>query len=542
MPLFIEEITRGVIEAGEVAQPELAIPATLQESLAARIDRASVDRTVLQLSATLGREFSFDVLAAAYGAGRRGLRGELDKLVAAGLLEAAASVAAVHYTFRHTLIQDAIYQFQLTGQRQANHERVAHALIRHFPALCERSPELVARHYLASGDPAAALPHLQRAAATAMERSANVEASNYLRQALGVVAQLPSGRDRVRAELGLLSSLGVVLSAQHGFAAEEAGAAFARARELCKQLGRVVGLFPVLHGLYRFYFVRVQLATAGSLAREMLTIAREHADPALLLEAHRAAGNCRFLGGQFTKATRHFDRTMALYSADQHRSHRFDYGTDPFVVAASMGALSAFMAGRREVAFELMVAAVQAADALDHPYSLCWALALASVICQIDGDFDRVVAYAERQLAAARQHGFTFWEQAPLSLLGWCAAVRDGDAAGITRMRDGIDAWRRLGAVAYLPYHLSLLADAYLRNGAPELAEPALDEALRTAESNGELWWLAELNRLRGRTAQASTGFTQAPTAAEGWFRQALDTARRQRARPLIRRAEAELQ
>ncbi len=546
VPLFIEEMTRAVIEAERTdpgGQPpqHFTVPSTLQESLAGRIDRAAVDRRILQLSATLGREFSFDVLAAVCAADQRRLRGELDKLVSAGLLQPAHAAGSVRYTFRHALIQDAIYQFQLSGQRQSNHEHIAHVLARDFPAICERSPELVANHYLRSHNHSAALPFLRSAAEMAIRRSAHVEASNSLQQALEIVRRQPAGPDRARAELGLLTALGVVLSARQGFASEETGATFARARELCKSLGRAVELFPVLHGLYRFYFVRVKLHAAGDLSREMLSIARGQVDPALLLEAHRAAGNCRFLAGEFTKASRHFCRALALYRPALHHSHRFAYGTDPFVVAASMGGLTAFLGGEPEQGLDLMARAVEAAEELDHPYSVCWALALACVLHQIVGDIAQVAEYSQRQLASARLHGFAFWELGPHIMLGWCASVQHGGGAGIAQMQEAIEAWRTSGAEAYLPYHLSLLASAHLRGGEPARAQAVLEDALRTAEGNGELWWKSELLRLRGQCALASRAVPSARAEAEAWFCDALGTARRQRATKLIERAQGDL-
>ncbi len=546
VPLFIEEMTRGVIEA-ELTHPEgrsshdLVVPATLQESLAGRIDRAAVDRRILQLSATLGREFSFDVLAAVCGAEQQHLRNELDKLVTAGLVQPADVAGSVRYTFRHALIQDAIYHFQLSGPRQSNHEHIAYVLARDFPAICARSPELVANHHLQTRNRSAALPFLRSAAEMAIRRSAHVEASNYLQQALEIVRRLPATPECERTELSLLASLGVVLSARKGFAAEETGAAFARARELCRSLGRAVELFPVLHGLYRFYFVRGKLHTASDLSREMLSIAREQVDPALLLEAHRAAGNCRFLAGQYIKANRHFGRTLALYQPDLHNAHRFDYGTDALVVAAGVGGLSAYLSGDPEQGLDLMARAVEMAEELEHPYSICWALALACVLHQIAGDIARVDEYSQRQLASARHHGFALWELAPLILLGWCASVRQGGGAGIAQMRKAIEAWRTSGSECYLPYHLSLLASAYLRDGEPARAQLVLEEALRTADGNGELWWKSELLRLRGHCTLASAAIPGARAEAEPWFREALATARRQRATKLVERAESDL-
>jgi len=544
VPLFIEEMTRGVMEA-ERTGPDgsetglLAVPSTLQESLAGRIDRAAVDRRVLQLSATMGREFAFDVLAAVCAAvcamDAATLTRELDKLIGAGLLHRADTAGAARYAFRHALVQDAIYHFQLSGQRQANHQHIAETFAGNFPEIADRSPELVANHYLLSRDHAASLPFLRRAADVAIRRSANVEASNYLQQALKIIALLPGEPKRDRVELGLLTSLGVVSSARLGFAAAEAGVAFAQAHELCKRLGRGVALFPVLHGLYRFYFVRAELATAGGLSREMLGVARQEVDTALLLEGHRAAGNCRFLGGQFRKANWHFGRTIALYRTEQHHVHRFEYGADPFIVAASMGGLGQYLRGETEQGLDLMEQAVGAAEELDHPYTVCWALSLGCVLYQINDDIPRVDEYSQRQLGLAQRHGFVLWENAAQIMLGWCAAVRHGGGTG--PLQAAIDVWVKTGAEAYLPYHLSLLADAHVRCGTPAAAQAVLDDALQKADRHGELWWKSELLRLRGHCALSHND----RGGAEQWFRRACAVAAAQRATLLMQRAQDDL-
>ncbi len=543
VPLFIEEMTQGVIEAertrpGHVSPQHLTVPSTLQESLAGRIDRVAVDRRVLQLSATLGREFAFDVLAALCPLDPGQLKAELDKLVRASLLYRIEAVNAIRYVFRHALIQDAIYNFQLSGQRQANHQHIAGVLARDFPEVAERSPELVASHYLLSADRAAALPFMQHAADIAIRRSANVEASNHLQKALEIVRLLPRGAERDRTELSLLTALGVVLSARLGFAAEETGAAYAQAREICRGLGREVGLFPVLHGLYRFYFNRAKLGTASELSCEMLGVARYVGDPALLLEGHRAAGNCRFLGGHFTKANRHFDRTMALYRAEQHHVHRFEYGADPFIVAATMGGIAAYLRGEAEQGLALMDQALGAAEELDHPYTVCWALSLGCVLYQIDGDRARVAEYSRRQLGLAQRHGFPIWDTSARILLGWSDALEPGGKAAVIPMRASIDLWGRSGAAAYLPYHLSLLTQAYLYHDEPAAAADAVADALRAATDQGELWWESELLRLSGHCVLRQTG-DQA--RAESWFRDALAVASRQQARRLMERARSDL-
>jgi predicted ATPase len=541
VPLFIEEITRAVVEADRAGTPRsgrpLMIPATLQESLAGRIDRVGVDREVLQLTATLGREFSLEVLGAVWGRDRARLQWELDKLLSSGLLEVCEIGGQIGYRYSHALILDAIYQFQLSGQRQVNHQHVADVLMRDFPDTCLQSPEVVANHLLEARNPAAALPYLQRAAQIAMQRSANIEAARYLHLALETVATLPPDRGRTYIELELLTSLGVIQSAQFGFASDEAGDAFARARALSRGAGRVAGLFPVLHGLYRFYLVRVELETAKNLSREMLKIARAESDPALLLEAHRAAGNCRFLAGDFGKAEGHFERTLSLYQPGTHHAHRFAYGTDPFVVAASMLGLTCFITGSRQRALRHMQQALDASEELNHPNSVCWALSLASLLAVSAGDFPGASGYSERLLGLAKRSGFGFWELPPNIMLGWETARHDPQGPGIGRMRAAIDGWRRTGAIAYLPFFLSFLADAYLRAGRIVDAEATIRETQDLVERSRELWWRAEMYRLEGRCALAKGAYA----SAEARFRDAIDFARRQRATSLIERAQADL-
>ena len=541
VPLFIEEITRAVIDAGDQGDPGadkgFRIPATLKESLAGRVDRAAVSRETLQLSATLGREFSFDLLRAVSGGDDDILRRDLDKLVHAGLLHSDHSGKTANYIFRHALIQDTIYQSQLNGQRQSNHQRIADVMVREFPKMCEQSGEVVANHLLEAGNDTAALPFLQRAAQIAMQRSASVEAARYIQLALDAAASLPPGRQRDRTELGLMTLLGVVQSSRLGFASDEAGAAFGKARELCRNLGRVVDVFPVLHGLYRFYFVRVQLRTAANLSREMLTIAREHVDPALLLEAHRGAGNCRFLTGDFDKANHHFGRAQSLYNAEKHQAHRVEYGTDPFVVAASMGAVTRYLTGSAPDGFRLMKQAVTVSEQLNHPYSMCWALSFAAVLSRICGNTDDAIGYSQRQLDLARRNGFAFWELPPNVMIGWATVLREGNDAGIGRMRAAINGWRASGAVAYLPYFLSLLAEAYLHLGRIDDASATIDEAQQLVDQNGELWWQAEMHRLSGQCALV----LGRPALAETRLRQAVAAASRQGAVALIERAQYDL-
>ena len=503
VPLFIEEVTLAALAidadacARSVNDPGLIVPSTLQESLTARIDHVAVDRELLHLCATLGREFDGDLLALSWTGGRELLRSELDKLIAADLLLVRQRSGTTRYVFRHALIQEAIYGLQLGAQRRQNHSRVAEMLTRHFPKLLESTPEIIAAHYLHAGDEKTALPLLQHAAQIALRRSAILEASNHLRRALQIVQRLPDRAGRTQQELELLCSLGVTLSAREGFASEEAGRVFGEALAICRGAGRIVGLFPAMHGLYRYNSVRGNLSVASDISAEMLSIGRRQRDKALQVEAQRAAGMCRFLKGSPAKASCHFKQVILHYERDAHRDHRVLYGTDPYVIAVSMEALIAQLAGERDHAREQITRAIRDAEEIEHPYSLCWALALASVVYHLGGEAERLQDNALRQSEIARQHEFGLWQANSAIFLGWFAAVYAADESAIAVMQDGIARWRQSGSYVYLPYFMSLLAEGHWRWGAADECESVLADALAIATANEEMWWVPRLQQMR---------------------------------------------
>jgi class 3 adenylate cyclase/tetratricopeptide (TPR) repeat protein len=509
VPLFIEEMTRAVVESSEhdrsrfIDGPGLLIPSTLQESLTARIDRVAVDRGLLHLCATLGREFDEDLLKASWMGAADALQPEIAKLVAADLLAVQVWSGANRYTFRHALIQEAIYGLQLETRRRQNHARVAEVLTRHFPKVLEFTPEIVAAHHLQAGDCQAGLPLLQRAAEIAARRSALPEALRHLRRALHVLHGLPDRAERTKQELELLCALGVTLSAYEGFASHEAGRVFAEALAICRRAGRVVEMFPVLHGLYRFNSVRGELEIATEISGELIAIARREGDVALLVEAHRAAGICRFHEGKLARAARHFRRTVSFYSRDAHRDHRVRYGTDPLVVATSMQAVIAQLGGKPGEAIGLAQAAIRHAEEIDHPYSLCWALALGNVVYHVGGEAARLRAGAARQAEVSVRYGFGLWHANSVIWLGWFGAVHAGDRSAIAMIEDGVARWRRTGSAAYLPYFMSLLAEAQWSWGDAAEARRSIEHGLDLATTQGELWWVPHLQQM-----QANLGAT----------------------------------
>jgi predicted ATPase len=280
VPLFVEELTKMVLESGLLQEreeryaltgpmPPLAIPATLHDSLMARLDRLATVKGLAQLGATLGREFSYELLYAVSALDEGTLQQGLHQLMEAEFLYQQGLPPQATYRFKHALIQEAAYQSLLKSTRQQSHQRVAQVLEAQFPEIAEMQPELVAHHYTEAGLPAHAITYWQRAGQHALQRSANLEAIGHLTQGLELLATLPETPARAQQELDLQLAIGPTLMATKGYAVPEVEQTYARARVLCQQVDNTPQLFPALRGLCEFYFNRgrvVNGAGAGGTA------------------------------------------------------------------------------------------------------------------------------------------------------------------------------------------------------------------------------------------------------------------------------------
>src|SRR5918992_1372858 len=298
VPLFVEELTKMVLESGLLEErderyeltgplPPLAIPATLHDSLMARLDRLITVKSIAQLGATLGREFSYALLQAVSLWDEATLRRGLQQLLEAEFLYQRGLPPQATYLFKHALIQEAAYQSLLRSTRQRHHQRIAQVLESRFPELGDTQPELLAHHYTEAGLSEQAMSYWQQAGQRAIERSAHVEAVAHLAKGLKVLQTLPDTPERAQQELVLQTTLGPALMATKGFAAPEVERVYARARELCRHMADTPQLFPVLWGLWLFYEVRGELQTARELAEQLLSLAQCQQDPAPLLHAYR---------------------------------------------------------------------------------------------------------------------------------------------------------------------------------------------------------------------------------------------------------------
>jgi TOMM system kinase/cyclase fusion protein len=550
VPLFVEELTKMVLESGLLQDqedryaltgplPALAIPATLHDSLMARLDRLAAVKGLAQLGATLGREFSYALLQAVSSWDEGTLRRGLQQLVEAEFLYQQGLPPQATYLFKHALIQEAAYQSLLRSTRQRHHQHITQVLEAQFPAICETQPELLAHHSTEAGLHEEAIGYWQKAGQRAIERSANLEAIGHLTIGLEVLKTLPDTPERTQQELTLHTALGVPLRAIKGLAAPEVGHVYARARELCQQVEETPQLFPVLRGLWEFYELQGELQTARELGEQLLTLAQRVREVELLLVAHNVLGDTLVWLGEFAVAREHLEQGMALYNPQQHRSHAFLYGYDSGVHCLSFAAWALWYLGYPDQALRRIHEALTLAQELSHPFSLAFALAFAAWLHQLRREEQAAQEWAAAAIALSTDQGFPFWVAWGTILRGWALAEQGQRAKGIAQMRQGITAWRATGAELQRPYYLALLAEAYGKAGQAEEGLSVLAEALTAVHKTGERQYEAELYRLTGELLRKQDGSDE--QEAESCLRQAVDVAHQQQAKSLELRAAMSL-
>jgi predicted ATPase len=517
VPLFVEELTKMVVESGLLKAadghyeltgplPSLAIPATLQDSLMARLDRLAAVREVAQLGATLGREFSYELLQAVAPIGEVSLQQALAKLVEAELLYQRGLPPQARYIFKHALIQDAAYQSLLKSTRQQYHQQIAHVLAEQFAETTETQPELLAHHYTEAGLIGQAIPYWQKAGQRAIQRSAHVEAISHLTKGLELLKTLPDTPERTQQELTLQLALGTPLIATKGYKALEVEKACARALELCRQLGETPEFFSALIGLLTFRLIRAEYQTARELGEQCLSLAQSVHSPTRLIWAHCVLGMTLFCRGEFALAQDHLEQGITLY--DAQKDNPFVSGTiqDPRVTCLCFAALALWSLGYPDQALKRTQEALTSAQELSHPYSLAYALDYAAKLYEFRGERSAAQEQTEALLALSSKQGFPHWLMRGAILRGWALAAQGQGEEGITQMRQGLAAYRATGSEMYRPHFLALLAEAYGKVGRMEEGLTVLAEALTAVDRTGERYYEAELYRLKGElTLQRET-------------------------------------
>lgn len=418
VPLFVEELTKAVLDAG-ASGPATAVPPTLEASLLARLDRAGGAKEAAQIAACIGREFAYPLLAAVWPSSPAELDAALDQLVAAELIFRRGTPPDSTYTFKHALVRDAAHASLLRSPRGELHGRIVSALERQFPETARQKPELLAQHCAEAGLYDRAVNYRYAAGQMALARCSMAEAATQLSAGLAALDRLPDGPDRQKRELALQVALGQASIAARGFAAPETGRSHARARELCRGLGDVPELLPILYGQSVFYMQRGEYTTACEVAVELERAAERHDDTMALVTAHRMKGSALTQLGRLRESRREFEAALGLYDPELHRNSGVIYAIDSRVMCLSWLSHVLQLSGEAKLAVRSHDEALACANALDHASTQVVALTWGCIYQQLRRDHGRADARAREAVAAATEHGFPLYRAAAVVVSGW---------------------------------------------------------------------------------------------------------------------------
>jgi class 3 adenylate cyclase/predicted ATPase len=556
IPLFVEEITKAVLEAASegdarrtvaaVPSPAQAVPASLHASLMARLDRLGRAKEVAQVGAAIGREFSHALLAAVLRRPQAELASALDRLQQAGLLFRQGVPPHATYLFKHALVQDAAYGTLLREQRRALHARIAEALESQFAEIAESQPEWLARHCTEAGLSEKAAHLWGKAGQRSLERSALVEAAEQLGRALAEIATLPGTprlrRDQIKLQIALITPLLHV----KGYAAPETQTAVERARLLIDQaemLGEPLEdpllLFSVLYGSWVGNYISFNGNVMRKLAAQFLALAEKQETTGPLLIADRITGISLLCTGDIARCRAHFDRAIALYDPAEHRSLAVRFGHDARVAVLSYRSWALWMLGYPEVAIADVERALKDAREIGQAATLAYAFSHASITHLLCRNYAVAAAEAQQIVAIAEEKGALFWKSHGISMLGCASALTGRASEAVHMITSGLAAYRSTGSNAWLPLYISYLAWAYAELGQFDEAWHCMREALASVETTGERWLEAEIHRVAGEIALASP--ERDVTGAEAYFERALAIARAQQAKSWELRAATSL-
>jgi predicted ATPase/class 3 adenylate cyclase len=541
VPLYVEELTKAILGSSILRETSdryeqtgplsaVEIPATLHESLMARLDRLPSAREVAQLGAVLGREFAYEVMQALGHGDESTLRDGLDELVAGELLYQRGRPPRAKYTFKHALIQDAAYQSLLKRTRRRYHQEVAQLLEARFPQQAEAEPELLAYHYTGAEMPAEATPYWLKAAKRAASRSAYREALAQLQLAKALLDSLPPGRDRTRLELQIELERAVALQATKGMAASETSEAFSAVQEFCRRLGdEVDDIYQrASSALGVSAIVRAQWVRALEITRELLQRAEAVHDETSVMAGHRMLGFTEFFSGNFVAGRHHLEAAVKLYDYEKHHGVAAAAGQDPGVGNLAILSWVLLPLGYPDLALARAREAIELAARLKHAHSHAYALHYASAVYLDRAEYRLAYQEAEAAIGLSNEYGFPIWLALSRIIKGEALAQLGSPDEGLIELRRGIHEFQSSGTQASLPSHFLGLARALRCAKRYDDALDAVHEGLDTVERNSERRAEAELYRVKGELLCTSPADR---TEAETCFHRAIEIARAQSTR-----------
>ena len=556
IPLFVEEMTRAVLEAKDeeaaertvaaVPSPSIAVPPSLHASLMARYDRLGAAKEVAQIAAAIGRVFTHALLAAVVRKPEQELGPALDRIVRAGLLFRQGVPPHASYLFKHALIQDAAYGTLLREPRRALHARIAETLESGFPDIAENQPEILARHCTEAGLIEKAAGLWGKAGQRSMARSAVVEAAAQLYRALDQLAALP-GRPALRREqIELQVALITPLLHVKGYAAPETKAAVEQARLLIDQ-AETLGeppedpllLFSVLFGSWLAALNAFDGDAVGKLATQFLSLAEKQGATIPLVVGHRLMGISLAWTGDIAEGRAHYDQGVVLYDPAVHRPLATRFGQDAGVSILCHRSMALWLLGYPDAALADAKQALQEARDIGQAPTLMFALFFTSLTQIFCGNYATATKEHDELIALADEKGSLYWKALCTPMQGYLFALTGKASHAVQRITSGIAALRSAGTAFWMPLHSSYLGRAYAELGQFDDALRSIGEAIDTIETTKETWFEAEANRIAGEIALQSP--KPDATKAQEYFERALAVSHKQQAKSWELRAAMSL-
>lgn len=549
VPLFVEELTKAVLESGLLRMQDdryvltapltaLAIPSTLQDSLMARLDRLSEVREVAQIGACIGRDFPYELLAAVCKLPEGKLRAVLDELTGSELVFRRGVPPEAVYTFKHALVQEAAYDSLLKSRRAQLHALLVDALEMTFPDQVANQPEAIARHATAAGATEKAVSYWLAAAMKAHERFANAEAIGHARKGLEVLQGLPEGQARDRLELLLQTFLGQSMSNANGYGAPEVWQPYARAQELCDRVGDIPQMLPILGGLFFYHAMRADYGPCLQTTEHILELATRLGDDGASVLGHWGVCTNHLFQARLTAAQEHAEAGWAVYGLLDNRTLAPAFNIDPGPCCADWGAWIYWLRGYPDQAEQWSRKAIVAARESGHPFTIVTVLVHSGLYYYFRGDPQMALDRGRAANKVCDEVGFPLRKAEADMCEGWGLVGLGQTAEGVLKLEAGLSLWHQLGTEIGNPLFYAMLALAYQRVGRHRDAGTQLQRALETAERNDERQWQAELHRLDG-VFRRDAG--EAEDAVETCFRRAVQVARSQGAKILELRASTSL-
>jgi class 3 adenylate cyclase/predicted ATPase len=545
VPLFVEELTKTLLESGLLREEndgwvlsgplqEFAIPATLHDSLLARLERLPSVKEVAQLGAAIGREFSYKLLAAVSPMSESDLKWALDRLANAELIFARGTPPAASYVFKHALVQDTAYETMLKSRRQQLHGRIAKALEDSFPEIARTQPEILAHHYMEAALSKVAVTWLGKAGDLAIRRSADTEAVRHFSRAIELLQREPESPERDEKELALRIKLSGPLIATGGYVTPELADNYANAWHLCSRLKEEKSIFPVMYGQWVIPYVRGDMGAALVNSERFLHRAERQNDTGLLLMGHRIYGSSLVWRGDARQGSEHLQQALSLYNGSKHDKLAYTFSQHPRTAALAHLCLALQHLGFIDQAMDAGWQAISDAKRIGHFNSIAYSLCFVSLLIMLRRDVSTLKTTAGELMQLAKKYHASYWALWAKPMLGWIAAQEGNIDIGIRQMHESAEALQKQNANLWVPQTLLLEAEILANAKQYQHAHNLLDAAQALIEPLDQRFYEAELYRVRGIVLTAEN-----PNSPDGIqsLDHAINVARRQNSRFLELRA-----